>query len=287
MKHILTRKVILILLALFGFNFLLFKLYVIQQEKKSTFLTLYGNVDVRQVDLGFRVFGRVTKMPFEEGDFVESGSFMGCIERQPYLDQVREAEANVEAIKASLLNAERIMERRQAIVASGAVSDEDYQNALAQRDISIANLRQAEAALGTAMTNLIDTEVYAPTNGTILTRIREPGTVVNIAEPIYTLSVSSPVWIRAYVSEPNLGKIYPGMTAIVSTDSGKTYEGKIGFISPVAEFTPKTVESTELRTDLVYRIRIYCDNPDRFLLQGMPVTVKLALKDTHSDTRSD
>ena len=286
MKHILTRKVIIILLALLGFNFLLFKLYVVAQEKRSAFLTLYGNVDVRQVDLGFRVFGRVTKMPFEEGDFVESGSFMGAIERQPYLDQVREAEANVEAIKASLLNAERIMERRQAIVSTGAVSDEDYQNALAQRDISIANLRQAEAALGTAMTNLTDTEVYAPTNGTILTRIREPGTVVNIAEPIYTLSVSSPVWIRAYVSEPNLGRIFPGMTAIVSTDSGKTYEGKIGFISPVAEFTPKTVESTELRTDLVYRIRVYCDNPDRFLLQGMPVTVKLALKD-HSDTRSN
>jgi len=255
---------------------------MIQQDKRASHLTLYGNVDVRQVDLGFRVFGRVTTMPFEEGDYVETGSFMGAIDTQPYLDQVREAEANVEAIKAQLLNAERIMERREAIVQSGAVSDEDYQNALAQRDISLANLMQAEATLGTAMTNLTDTHVYAPTNGTILTRIREPGTVVNIAEPIYTLSVTSPVWVRAYVNEPNLGKIYPGMPGKVFTDSGNTYEGKIGFISPVAEFTPKTVESTDLRTDLVYRIRVYCENPDRYLLQGMPVTVQLALKESES-----
>jgi HlyD family secretion protein len=67
------------------------------------------------------------------------------------------------------------------------------------------------------------------------------------------------------------------MDAEVFTDikRGRTYSGKIGFISPVAEFTPKTVQTTELRTDLVYRLRIYVDNPDRELVQGMPVTVKL------------
>jgi HlyD family secretion protein len=111
----------------------------------------------------------------------------------------------------------------------------------------------------------------------ILTRIREPGSVINAGEPVYTLSIDSPVWVRTYVSEPNLGKIYPGMQAEVYTDTktNPTYYGHIGFISPVAEFTPKTVETTELRSDLVYRLRVIVDNPDRGLRQGMPVTIRL------------
>ncbi len=140
------------------------------------------------------------------------------------------------------------------------------------------------------MDNLSYTEAFAPTDGVILTRIREPGTVVKAADSVYTLSVSSPVWIRAYVDEPDLGLVYSGMPAEIYTDidGGSVYSGKVGFISPVAEFTPKTVETTKLRTDLVYRLRIYADNPDRGLVQGMPVTVKLKLKKVNrrSDNRS-
>ena len=98
--------------------------------------------------------------------------------------------------------------------------------------------------------------------------------------PFNTLSLISPIWIRAYVNEAQLGDIYPNMPADIYTDrrDGKVYHGHIGFISPVAEFTPKTVETTNLRTDLVYRLRIIADNPDEGLRQGMPVTVKLPLR---------
>ena len=96
-------------------------------------------------------------------------------------------------------------------------------------DVDYANLKEAQAALGVAQTNLKDTEMYAPADGTILTRIREPGTVVREADPIYTLSLISPVWVRAYVSEPQLGLIYPGMPAEVYTDTpgGKIYKGQL------------------------------------------------------------
>jgi len=111
----------------------------------------------------------------------------------------------------------------------------------------------------------------------VLTRIKEPGSTVKMADPVYTFSVISPVWVRAYVNEPQLGLVTFGMEAEIFTDtkSGKTYKGKVGFISPVAEFTPKTVQTLDLRTDLVYRLRIYVDDPDELLKQGMPVTVKL------------
>jgi len=234
-------------------------------------------VDVRQVDLGFRVSGRVVYMPFQEGDLIEPGALMGALDKQPYLDQVNQSKANIESIKTNLLNANKVLNRRQELVGSGSVSKEDHDNALASRDALVANLQEAEAGLGVALTNLFDTEVFAPNRGTILTRIREPGSVVKVADPIYTLSLTSPVWIRAFISETQLGEIFPGMLADVYTDAanGKVYQGHIGFISPVAEFTPKTVETTQLRTDLVYRLRIIADNSDEYLKQGMPVTVKL------------
>jgi HlyD family secretion protein len=249
------------------------------RHRNDGYLVLFGNVDIRQVDLGFRVGGILETLNFEEGDFVAAGSVMAIQQEQPYLDQYREAEAVVKSTKASLLNAEQILERRKTLISDGSVSKEDLQDTEKQRDVLLANLQQMEAALGVARKNLEDTIIRAPTDGTILTRVREPGTVCNVGEPVYTLNIISPVWIRAFVTEPDLGRIYPGMPAEVFTDTEElgVFNGRIGFISPVAEFTPKTVETTQLRTDLVYRIRVYVDNPNWFLKQGMPVTVKLKL----------
>ncbi len=250
-----------------------------KQNNKVNYITLYGNVDIRQVDLGFRVLGLVEHMPFEEGDLVTRGMLMGKLDKQPFLDEVRQAQANVFGIQFNLKNAEELVQRRKDIVSQGAIAIEDYHNAITSRDVFKANLKQAQAALGVALKNLQDTEVYAPNDGTILTRIREPGSIVNPGEPIYTLSLLTPVWIRAFIQEPELGLIFPGMPAEIYTDTpgGKVYQGHIGFISPVAEFTPKTVETTHLRTDLVYRLRVIADNPDEGLRQGMPVTVRLLL----------
>jgi HlyD family secretion protein len=89
-----------------------------------------------------------------------------------------------------------------------------------------------------------------------------------------------PIYIRAYVDEPHLGRLAPGAHVTVTTDSSdKVYDGTIGFISPRAEFTPRSVETTELRTDLVYRLRIIIDQADEGLRQGMPVTVHVPLED--------
>lgn len=254
--------------------------YKIETKPDNDTLTLYGNVDVRQVDISFRVLGRLVDMPFQEGDLVRKGELIATIEKQPYDDQVKQAEAQLALLQVSLKNAETNFKRRAELVGTQSVSKEDYENALYAKEEIEANIKASEALLGVAKKNLADTEVYVPNDGTILTRVREPGAVLNPTEPIYTISLLDPVWIRAFVSERNLGQVFPGMKAQVTTDTpgGKIYEGRVGFISPVAEFTPKTVETTTLRTDLVYRIRVYVDNPDWALRQGMPVTVKLDLK---------
>jgi HlyD family secretion protein len=248
-----------------------------KEVKENGYITLYGNVDVRQVDLGFRVFGRVTSLLYEEGDWVKTGSLMAVMEKKPYTDQVLEAQASIASIEASLENEKKMLARRLELIDSKSVSQEDLDTVSSNFEVLIANLEQAKASLAIAEKNVHDTEIFAPTEGTILTRIREPGSVVNPGEPVYTLSIASPVWIRAFVSERELGLVYPGMPAEVYTDTpgGKVYKGAVGFISPVSEFTPKTVETTQLRTDLVYRIRVYASDPDLGLRQGMPVTIKL------------
>ena len=127
--------------------------------------------------------------------------------------------------------------------------------------------------------DLADANLYAPTAGVIQNRILEPGDMASPQTPAYTLALTNPVWVRAYVAEPDLGKIHLGMAAAVATDSypGKVYEGWVGFISPTAEFTPKSVETTEVRTALVYQVHIYVKNPNNELRLGMPATVTIPL----------
>ena len=153
----------------------------------------------------------------------------------------------------------------------GAAVRENRLDAAAAR----AELEGAEANLAAARRSLRDAELKAPADGVVLSRVREAGAIVSPSDVVYVVSLPDPVWVRAYVAEPDLGRIRPGMAVDVFTDSapGKPYRGSVGFISPVAEFTPKSVETPELRTSFVYRLRVRIEDADTGLRQGMPVTV--------------
>lgn len=170
--------------------------------------------------------------------------------------------------------------RDQAAAALGAARQvlELQREGFRQEDIDAAQARvqAAEAARSLAQTKLDDTRLKAPADAVALARIREPGSMVGSQEPVYTLSLGAPTYVRAYASERNLGRVVPGAKVTLRTDSSdKIYHGQIGFVSPRAEFTPKSVETTDLRTDLVYRLRIVVTDPDQGLRQGMPVTVQV------------
>jgi HlyD family secretion protein len=289
----------------------------------------YGNVDIREVVLGFRVAGRIERMAFEEGDRVVAGQTLASLDRQPFLndlalqiaaiaqqeanlqklkagsrpEEIEQARANTAAKRAGLENARGVFQRQQELEKRDYASRQVYENAAAQLRQAEAELKSAEeseklavqgprkedvaaaaAALEAAKaqrqiseTALGDAELKASADGIITTRALEPGAIVGAGTPVYTLSLQAPVWVRAYVSEPRLGLLHPGMTVEVLTDTrpGKPYVGQIGFISPAAEFTPKSVETPELRADLVYRFRVLVKVPDDALRQGMPVTVRL------------
>ena len=238
-------------------------------ENTGAQLTLYGNVDIRQFDLGFQVPGQVTKMYFEEGDSIKQGSLIAEIDAADYKLQEAQAESEVAKASAAMLQAKSVYDKYVALYSSGAISKLDFETA----ENTFNELRSAYNA-----------SLYALEEGVVTARLAEPGTIVQKGTAIYTLSKPRPIWVRAYVSETDLGNIYEDMPAEIITDSTdpqtgikRTYEGHIGYISPVSEFTPKSVQTTDLRTDLVYKIRVYVDNPDKFLRQGMPTTVTLDL----------
>lgn len=325
MKKFFIVGIILIGLAVFAW------LYFTGEKKDPNILTLYGNVDIREVNLSFRIGGRIVKMPFEEGDQVKAGQVLALLDKNQFEDNVNEskaetifkqaqldellagtrpeqiaqAKANVRERESTLANAEKLLEKNKLGYEAKVVSLQEYQNTQTQvkegkarlsstkevlqeaingpRKETVqaakANLEAAKANLSLSTKNIYYTKLISPSNGVILTRVQEPGAVVSATQTVYALSLNEPKWIQAYIDEVDLGKIYPGMCAEIKTDSysDKVYKGQIGFISPVAEFTPKSVETKELRTDLVYRLRVIVKDHENELRQGMPVTVNLYL----------
>lgn len=298
-------------------------------ERDDTRLTLYGNVDIRQVPLGFRVSGRIDKVLFDEGDIVTAGAVIARLDTAPYEHAVTAAEADVAGLRATLEKAiagprdteiaqaqatlnERMADLQNVTLAyeravrlrpNGTISQSGLDEAIAAKSMALArtqsareafallkegtrsediaaaraSLAAAEANLSTARTSLDDGELRAPNDGIILSRVREPGAIIAPSDVVTVLSLLKPVWVRTYISEVDLGRISPGMIVDVYSDTNpdRPAKGKIGFISPVAEFTPKSVETPELRTDLVYRLRVIIHEAGPDLRQGMPVTIRL------------
>lgn len=175
-----------------------------------------------------------------------------------------QAEANLRQGEARLANARASL----ALAVEGARRE--------RIDAARAQLDQASAQQLLAERHLGDTSLTVPEEGVVLSRVREPGTVVNVGDVICSVVLIRPVWIRVYVGEPDLERVHPGKAVDVVTDGGRHYAGKIGYVSPLAEFTPKTVQTPEQRAELVYRLRVVVETPDDALRQGMPVSVRLA-----------
>ena len=220
-------------------------------------------------------------------------------------EEILQARAKVAAAKAQLVDAQSTLKRQQRLFKKDATSRQALDNARAGADSARANLKMLKEALKLAIEGprvediqaaraklksdqaqlvlarevLKDTALYAPSDGIIRSRILEPGDMATPNTPVFTLALTNPVWVRTYVPETGLSKLSMGMPATVSTDSypGKTYRGWVGFISPTAEFTPKNVETPELRTRLVYQLRVYVCNPQDELRLGMPATVTIPL----------
>src|ERR1700760_1797598 len=220
--------------------------------------------------------------------------------------EIAQARANVQSAEADSANARRQYDRLQDLARSSsgrAVSRQDLDSAHAALDVADAKLavnrksldlqvagprkeevaqaeaqlRSDEAQLALLRRQLADMELRAPSDGVVRSRLVEPGEITSPQKPAFTLAIIRPKWIRAYVSGTDRGHVTEGMRASIVTDSfpGQPFSGWVGFISPVAEFTPKSVQTEELRSSLVYETRVFVEDPQNRLPLGMPATVRV------------
>lgn len=316
---------------------------LMQADNAPTHLTLYGDVDLRQVQLSFNNSERIAAVLVQEGDRVKQGQLLARLDTarlEPQLaqaeaqaaaqlqilkrlrsgsrpEEIAQARANLQAAQADLANARQQYERWKSAAemsAGRAVRQQDVDNArtavqvaeaklaVVQKTLDLAvagprreeideneaRLRAFEAQASVLRQQLKDAQLIAPVDAVIRTRVMEPGEMASPQRPVFSLAITDPKWVRAFISEPDLGKIKPGMAAAIAIDSfaDRRFEGWIGFISPVAEFTPKTVQTEELRTSLVYEVRVFVKDPADELRLGMPATVYFQLKDREPEARN-
>src|SRR6516162_320323 len=329
MKRKLLIIVVILLVAAASVSWWIFERHGSPRE-----LVLYGNIDLRQVQLAFNNSERIAAVLVQEGDHVRKGQVLARLDTsrlEPQVaqaaaqaaaqlqvvtrlrngsrpEEIAQARANVESAKADLVNAQRQYERyKSASEASAgrAVRQQDVDAAKAALDVASAKLavnqkaldlavlgprkediaenearlRANEAQLALLRRQLADSELIAPADAVVRTRIMEPGEMATPQSPVFSLAIIDPKWVRAYISAPDLGKIRPGMAAAIGVDAfpKRRFDGWIGFISPVAEFTPKSVQTEDLRTSLVYEVRVFVKDPGDALRLGMPATVYLSL----------
>ena len=305
--------------------------FLFDNRQPDNRLVLYGNVEIRQVNLAFESQGRIEKIHVTEGDRVDAGQLLAEIDASRYQARVNQstaeaaaqkkvldrlvsgsrpeaiaaARARVQAADAALQDARQTYQRSRKLAETQFVSQQQLDNHQAafasaqanldaeqqmlqlavkgprEEDIAVARatLDARQAALALAQEELADTRLIAPSDGIIRDRILEPGDMASPGQSVLTMALASPLWVRAYVAEPDLGKIAPGMSADIRSDSfpEKIYSGWVGYIAPTAEFTPKEVQTTELRSKLVYQVRVFVCDPQNELRLGMPATVVIAL----------
>ncbi len=216
-------------------------------------------------------------------------------------EEILQAQASVNTMAAEEENARTYYQRMQTLYAQNAVSRQTRDDAEARWKAAAANLENAKAALQlsnvgprkediaaaeaqlealkvtlkTQEYNLSQATLIAPQDGVIRSRLLEPGDMATPSKAVYMIGLDSTKWVRAYISEKRLGEIREGMEASVTIDSypDQPLKGQVGYISNTAEFTPKSVQTEELRSSLLYEVRIYVTDEKNVLRMGMPATV--------------
>ena len=274
------RLVLLLALLLFVGGALWVRHLHLAERGQVKVLRLYGNIDLREVQVAFHDTGRIEKLLFVEGASVHAGELLALLNPVRYQDIVDADSRTLDRDRAQETNAQKTWNRVKRLAQADFNTRQQKDDARAALDMAKAATRRDMAQRAFDERQLADTRLYAPVDGIVQTRILEPGDMAFPQTPVYTLARTRPLWARVYIEEPELGHIHEGMPATVTSDSSQkeSFAGYVGYISPAAEFTPKEVQTRHQRTILVYRARIYLSCPTRKLRLGMPVTVRIPLQ---------
>ena len=220
-------------------------------------------------------------------------------------EDINQAEENLNQAQISFELAEKDKQRMENLYESKSITKKQFDDAIANYDISLAKLNsakenfqkvknlsrpeelmQAKANLDKALANvnlikknLSDCYVTSPSSGFITKKFIEAGETAGMMSSLFQVADLSSVELVIYIPETELGKIKLNQQAEISVDTfpEKNFEGKVIYISPQAEFTPKNIQTQEERTKLVFAVKIKIDNPDFELKDGMPADAVIIL----------
>lgn len=274
-----------------------------------------GIIEGTDINIGSEVSGKVKQVCVEEGTKVKAGDTLVVIDDADYQIQLRQALANQNAAEAqyrlalegsrkedilqaeaAFKNAEKDFQRMKDLLASQAVTQKQYDDAearfiaaqqtyeklvrgLRSAEIEAARARrdQAVAAADMLRKRVHDCQILSPTVGTITLKAVEPGELVGPGSNLVRITYLDKVKLTIYVNEEQIPRISLGQDASVSIDTKMAFNGKVIYKSPVAEFTPKNVQTKEERTKLVFAVKILVDNPDGKLSPGLPADATISI----------
>ncbi len=240
-------------------------------------IMLSGNVEVTEVNIAFKIPGRVQTLFTDEGHAVRKGEKIADLDNAEFVSLVNQNKASVKNAEVQLEKAKSDYERYTILFKDGVISPQQMVSVKTSYEGAASQLQMYQAALRTAEVRLHDSVVYSPLDGVVLRKNVEQGETVSAGTPVFTVGDLANPWIKVYVKEDKLGFVKLGQKAEVSVDSfpGKKYEGEVTYISSEAEFTPKTVQTQEERVKLVFGVKVSVKNVNDELKPSMPADVKI------------
>jgi HlyD family secretion protein len=274
-----------------------------------------GTIEATEMTLSAQAGGQVKRILFDEGDVVQTGDTLLYIDQTDWLYQLEQTrggyemaeaqfrlalkgarEEDVVQSEANYKNAEADLKRMEELYHARSISEKQLDDARTrftvseqiwqktrhgsrQEEIDAARARrdQTKAQMSSLQKKVNDCIVVSPISGTITKRYVEEGELAGTGMALYRISNLSSMDITIYVSESDLPKVKLNQKASITVDAfqNKEYEGKVTFISPTAEFTPKNIQTKEERTKLVFSMKVKVPNPDGTLKAGIPADVSL------------
>ena len=244
-------------------------------------LVLSGNVEVTEVDVGFKISGRVQSLYTDEGEKVARGDRIAALDSDELESVVTQNRASVQNAEAQYEKTQKDLERYTVLYRDGVISTQQMDSAKAANDVAVSQLRLSRASLKTAEVRFRDTVIYAPLNGVVIKKNVEEGETVGAGTAVFTIGDLENPWIKVYVKEDKLGLVKLGQKAEIRVDTYplKSYEGTVTYISSEAEFTPKNVQTQEERVKLVFGVKVSVKNQNDELKPGMPADVRITSKE--------
>lgn len=266
----------------------------------------YGTFEATEVTVSAMANGKLLEFYLEEGELLDSGQMVGFVDTTDlYLRKLQAmAQRSATASRKSDLqaqisiyqqNKENIMvdkERVEKLLKANAATQkqmDDITAALQVVDRQIAAVQTQFAGIedqvGSINQQIAQIEesirnayIINPVSGTVLTKFSQVDEVVAFGKPLYKIADLEEMILRVYISGSQISQVVIGQTVAVMYDRNKeeniTTSGIVSWVSPTAEFTPKTIQTKEERVNLVYAVKIRVQN-DGSMKIGMPGEIKL------------